>query len=82
MSRNLPWLAELQPEMFAEIDPVLAAERGIEDGGWMVIETERGEIEARAKVTRRVRPLRIDGRIVHQISLPWHWGTTRPASRA
>ena len=37
MSRNLPWLAELQPELFAEIDPVLAAERGIEDGGWMVI---------------------------------------------
>ena len=36
MSRHLPWLAELQPEMFAEIDPVLAAERGIEDGGWMV----------------------------------------------
>ena len=37
MSRNLPWLAELQPELFAEIDPVLAADRGIEDGGWMVI---------------------------------------------
>ena len=36
MSRNLPWLAELQPELFAEIDPVLAADRGIEDGGWMV----------------------------------------------
>ena len=53
MSRNLPWLAELQPEMFVEIDPELAAERGIEDGGWMTIETERGEIEARANVTRR-----------------------------
>ena len=54
MSRNLPWLAELQPELYAEIDPVLAADRGIEDGGWMVIMTERGEVEARAKVTRRV----------------------------
>ncbi len=75
MSRNLPWLAELQPELFVEIDPVLAAERGIEDGGWMVICTERGEIEARADVTRRVGPLRIDGEIVHQISVPWHWGT-------
>ena len=75
MSRNLPWLAELQPELFAEIDPVLAADRGIEDGGWMVIATERGEIEARAKVTRRVGPLRIDGGLVHQISVPWHWGT-------
>ena len=61
MSRNLPWLDELQPEMFAEIDPMLAAERGIEDGGWMVIETERAEIEARASVTERMRPLRVDG---------------------
>jgi formate dehydrogenase major subunit len=75
MSRNLPWLAELQPEMFAEIDPVLAAERGIEDGGWMVIETERAEIEARAKVTDRMRPLRLGGgRVIHQVGLPWHWG--------
>jgi formate dehydrogenase major subunit len=75
MSRNLPWLAELQPEMFAELDPELAAERGIEDGGWMCIETARGEIEARAKVTHRIRPLKIAGRTVHQISMPWHWGT-------
>jgi formate dehydrogenase major subunit len=74
MSRNLPWLAELQPEMFAELDPVLAADRGIEDGGWMIIETERAEIEARARVTERMRPLKIDGRQIHQIALPWHWG--------
>ena len=74
MSRNLPWLAELQPEMFAEIDPQLAADRGIEDGGWMTIISERAEIEARARVTERIRPLRIDGRVVHQVALPWHWG--------
>jgi formate dehydrogenase major subunit len=74
MSRNLPWLNELQPEMFAEIDPVLAAARGIEDGGWMVLETARAEIEARAKVTERMRPLRIHGEIVHQIAVPYHWG--------
>jgi formate dehydrogenase major subunit len=74
MSRALPWLAELQPEMFAEIDPILARERGIEDGGWMTIVTERAEIEARALVTNRIRPLRIDGRPVHQVGLPWHWG--------
>ncbi len=78
MSRNLPWLAELQPEMFAELDPVLAADRGIEDGGWMTIETERGQIEVRAKVTPRIRPLKLDGRVVHQIALPWHWGFTGP----
>jgi formate dehydrogenase major subunit len=74
MSRNLPWLAELQPEMFAEIDPELAAQRGIEDGGWMMISTPRAEIEARAKVTERMRPLRMGGRTIHQVALPWHWG--------
>ena len=74
MSRNLPWLDELQPAMFGEIDPQLAAEQGIEDGGWMVISTARGDIEARAVVTPRMRPLQIDGRTVHQVALPFHWG--------
>ena len=78
MSRKLPWLGELQPEMFAEIDPALAADRGIEDGGWMTILTERAEIEARARVTDRIRPLRVDGRVIHQIALPWHWGYSEP----
>jgi formate dehydrogenase major subunit len=74
MSRNLPWLSELQPYMFAEIDPLLAQDRGIEDGGWMTISTARGEIEARARVTDRMRPLKVEGRVVHQVAMPWHWG--------
>jgi formate dehydrogenase major subunit len=74
MSRNLPWLAELQPEMFAEIDPILARARGIEDGGWLTVMTARGEIEARARVTARMRPLNIDGRLTHQVAMPFHWG--------
>jgi formate dehydrogenase major subunit len=78
MSRNVPWLAELQPEMFAEIDPQLAADRGIADGGWMTILTERAEIEARARVTDRIRPLRVDGRLIHQVAMPWHWGYSGP----
>jgi formate dehydrogenase major subunit len=78
MSRKLPWLDELQPAMFVEIDPELAADRGIEDGGWMTIVTERAEIEARARVTERMRPLRSDGRVIHQLGLPWHWGYEGP----
>jgi formate dehydrogenase major subunit len=74
MSRNLPWLAELQPEMFVEVDPELAADRGIEDGGWLTVITARGEIEARPRVSGRMRPLLIDRPRVHQIALPWHWG--------
>jgi formate dehydrogenase major subunit len=78
MSRWVPWLSELQPEMFAEIDPVLARDRGIEDGGWMTISSPRADILARATVTDRIKPLRIDGRVVHQVALPWHWGFGGP----
>ena len=52
MSRWLSWLSELQPEMFCEVSPELAAERGLKNGGWATIRTARAEIEARVLVTR------------------------------
>ena len=73
MSRFNSWLNELQPEMFAELSFELAAERGIVHGGWMTIATPRGQIEARAMVTRRLRPFPVEGRVLHQIGLPFHW---------
>jgi formate dehydrogenase major subunit len=75
MSRMLPHLAELQPEFFCEISPELAAERGIENGGWVTLMTPRGIVEARALVTRRMRPLLIHGKMVHQMGVPYHWGS-------
>jgi formate dehydrogenase major subunit len=74
MSRTLPYLSELQPEFFCEISPELARERGLVNGGWATIVTSRSAIEARVLVTRRMTPLRIDGRTLHQIGLPYHWG--------
>jgi len=74
MSRTLPYLAELQPEMFCEVGPALAAERGLEHGGWATLVTARAAIEARVLVTDRVRPLRVMDRVVHQIGVPYHWG--------
>ena len=74
MTRWMPWLNALQPALFAELSPELAAEKKIQHGDWMVISTPRGQIEARAMVTRRLRPLRIAGRMIHQIGLPFHWG--------
>ena len=74
MSRYLEYLAELQPEMFVEVSPMLAAERGLENGGWCHVVTSRAVIEGRVLVTDRLRPLRVDGRIVHQVWLPYHWG--------
>jgi formate dehydrogenase major subunit len=74
MSRWVPWLAELMPELFCEMSPELANEKGITNGDYMTIETARGVIQARALVTRRMKPFVIDGKTVHQIGLPWHWG--------
>jgi formate dehydrogenase major subunit len=74
MSRTLPFLAELQPEMFCEVSPRLAAERGLENGGWATIITARTAIEARVLVTSRIRSLRVGDRMVEQIGLPYHWG--------
>ena len=74
MTRWMPWLNALQPSLFAELSPELATERSIRHGQWMIISTPRGEIEARAMVTRRMRPLRVQGRIIHQIGMPFHWG--------
>ncbi len=75
MSRYLEYLSELQPEMFVEVSPDLAREQGLEHAGWATIITARSAIEARVLVTDRLRPLRVEGRTVHQVWLPYHWGS-------
>jgi formate dehydrogenase major subunit len=75
MSRTLPHLAELQPEMFCEVSPELAAERGLEHGRYATIMSPRGVIEARVLVSHRMRPLVVEGKTIHQIGLPWHWSS-------
>jgi len=74
MSRFDSWLVELQPEMFVEISPELAGERGVANGDWVVVSTPRGEIEARALVTPRLKPVIVDGRPAHTVGMPIHWG--------
>ena len=74
MSRTLAHLAELQPELFAEISPELAAEIGAANGDHVIVSTARGQIEARALVTARMPSLDVQGRRVHQVGLPYHWG--------
>ncbi len=74
IGRVTPHTAELQPEAFVELSPELAGELGIAHLGWTVLSTLRGEIEVRAMVTERMRPFTIDGRIVHQVGMPWVFG--------
>jgi formate dehydrogenase major subunit len=60
--------------MFVEVDPELAALRGLRNGGWATVVTPRSAIEARVLVTERLAPLEVGGRRIHQIGLPYHWG--------
>ena len=75
MSRYLSHLAELQPEFFAEISPDLARAIRAQHGDWVTIASPRGIVEARALVTHRMPSLRVNGRVIHQVGLPYHWGT-------
>jgi len=75
MSRTLSHLAELQPELFCEVSPALAAELGLHHGDYATITTVRAIVEARVMVTERIKPLQVAGRTVHQIALPYHFGT-------
>jgi formate dehydrogenase major subunit len=74
MSRTLSHLAELQPEFFCEISPALAAEVGVVNGDWITVTSKRGAVEAKALVTPRIPPLDIEGRVIHQVGVPFHWG--------
>ena len=74
MSRWLPWLSALQPELFVEISPEHASEVGAANLDVLAITTPRATIRAKCLVTRRIRPFTIDGKIVHHVGMPWHWG--------
>lgn len=74
MSRFLPWLAELQPACFCEISVELAQELGLRTGDEVLVVTPRGQAEARALVTERMKPMRVRRRLVHQVGMPWHFG--------
>ena len=75
MSRTLHLLSELQPEMFCEVHPDLARECQLSHGGWVTVVTPRSAIEARVMVTERLAPLQVQGRVIHQVGLPYHWGS-------
>uniref|UniRef100_A0A7C5LDL2 4Fe-4S Mo/W bis-MGD-type domain-containing protein n=1 Tax=Caldiarchaeum subterraneum TaxID=311458 RepID=A0A7C5LDL2_CALS0 len=74
MTRNLPWLVELHPEMFVEMDRELAGELNVKSGDSVRVTTARGSIEVKAIVTDRLKPLNVNGRKLHVVAMPWHWG--------
>jgi formate dehydrogenase major subunit len=74
MSRWLEWLAEAQPQMFVELSEQLAEEKGIKNGEMARVKSARGNIEAVAIVTKRFQPMQVNGKTVHQVGMPWHFG--------
>jgi len=78
MTRYLSWMNETEPQMFTEISEELASLRGIKNGESVLVSSPRGKVEAVAMVTKRWKPFKIAGHIVHQIGLPWCYGWLVP----
>ncbi len=78
MTRNLSWQNEMMPEMFVEMSPKLAKEKGIKPGDWVRVKNTRGEVLARANVTNRVAAFCCGAKgfenTVEMVALPWHFG--------
>ena len=64
----------IQPQQFVEIGEKLAQEIGVVTGGQIKVSSNRGFIKAVAMVTKRIRPLNVDGKVVHTVGVPIHWG--------
>jgi formate dehydrogenase major subunit len=73
--------ASLQPEFFVEISEQLAEEKKIKSGGWVRVWSKRGSVKAKAVVTKRIVPLICDGKPVHIVGIPLHWGFTGAARK-
>jgi formate dehydrogenase major subunit len=73
-TRNCPTQCEMMPEPFIEISEELAGEKGIGNGELVIVSSIRGSITLKACVTKRLKPYVINGEVVHQVGMPWHWG--------
>jgi formate dehydrogenase major subunit len=82
MTRPQPWLLELQPQVFVEMSEELAKEKGIKNGERVKVASARGSLECTAIVTKRFKPFKIAGKIVHEVGIPWHFGWRWPESGA
>jgi len=82
MTRPQPWLLELQPQVFVEMSEELAKEKSIKNGERVKVASARGSLECTAIVTKRFKPFKIAGKIVHEIGIPWHFGWRWPESGA
>jgi formate dehydrogenase major subunit len=74
MTRNLPWLAELVPDMFVEISMTLADKIGVVTNDQVRVYNDRGQVKAFVLVTNRIKKLSVTGKEVEVVGIPWHFG--------
>jgi formate dehydrogenase major subunit len=73
-TKNNPMIVQLVPEPFVEIPAELADMMGLAGGEKVRVSSVRASYVAKALVTRRIRPMTIDGKMTYQIGIPIHWG--------
>jgi formate dehydrogenase major subunit len=73
-TKNNPMNVQLIPEPFVEIPAELADDLGIRGGERVKVSSARASYVAKAMVTRRIRPMMVDGKKVYQIGVPIHFG--------
>ncbi len=78
LTRRVPWLMEMHPQMFVEMDHELAAQKGIENGEQVQVVSARGSLTCAAVITYRFRPMNVQGETVHMVGMPWHFGWQYP----
>jgi formate dehydrogenase major subunit len=81
-TKNVESSAIVQPEAFVEIGEDLAKEKGIATGELIKVRSSRGEIKVKALVTKRIKALTCDGKKIHTIGIPIHWGFIGQAKSA
>jgi formate dehydrogenase major subunit len=73
-TKNNPMNVQLVPEPFVEMPAELADELGLRGGEKVKVTSARGHYIAKAMVTRRIKPMQVDGKKTYQIGIPIHWG--------
>ena len=74
VTSNVPYLVEAMPDFFVEVPEGLAQEKGIANASRVRVWSKRGSVEGTAIVTKRIKPLRVNGKIVWTVGIPVHWG--------
>jgi formate dehydrogenase major subunit len=73
-TKNNPMNVQLVPEPFVEIPEELARDLGLNGGDKVKLSSIRGAYIAKAMVTKRIKPMMIDGKKTYQVGFPIHWG--------